>query len=259
MKRVFFIFSIGRSGSKFIAELLNKDKRGVVLHHPDPFDKHLIALSYSGEFSNVCNSFLEQRFNKLMKKYHDRLFYGEYNPYLRFSTDWLKKKFDPPMMHIVRDGRDFVRSVYIRYLFTPKEISMPLLPKNQEIISRNWFELDRFEQLCWYWKYTNDYLHDKINNYVKLEDLLTDYNHFRNKLTNPLEIEIPFNVWKRFVTRPINTSKGYMLKRTVKRLFFPWRKNISINPIEHWSKWDDSKSEKFWSICGETMNKFNYR
>ncbi len=256
--RMFFLMSIGRSGSKFLANLLNTDQRGVVLHLPNHFDKHLISMQYSGSMNNVSSLYLKKRFKELLDQYCNKIFYGEVNSYLRFSIDWLKENYNPQFIHIVRDGRDFVRSVYMRKVFTQDEYSMPLFPKDSDSFSTKWFSLSRFEQLCWYWKFTNEYLANKINNYVKFENLISDYTEFQTKVAKPLLINIDKTTWLNHYLVPLNSSRRILFNKKMKNIFMPWTKKRVLHTIPQWKDWDINMTNTFWNICEDTMNHFGY-
>lgn len=97
----------------------------------------------------------------------------------------------------------------------------------------------RFEKLCWYWKEENRLLREKIQNCVRLEDILTDYDYFKTKLLNPLELEISKDLWEERTKIKEN--------HTIEHRF------------PHWKRWEKTTWKSFKNICGAEMKKYGYK
>jgi len=257
--RIFFVMALGRSGTNFLAELLAQDRRGVVHHEPYPYDARLINLRHSGAFDEVLDQLMEQRFRKLLPAAGQAEFYGEINSYLRYEVDWLRRRFDPLMIHLVRDGRDFVRSAYIREVFTPYELDGPVLPRDDDPLAPRWGELSRFEKLCWYWDHTNRHLAERIERRVRFEDLIRDYDCLRREILEPSGVQVSRETWQQEIGRPRNTSRTFALRKRVKRWLGVQRQGPEIPPLPRWSELDEEQQARFWEICGETMERMGYR
>jgi len=254
----FFILALGRSGTNFLASLLNKDPNALVYHEPYIDDRKLIGLRYSGCFNKVVNNSLEKRFKNLLKKDTEFKIYGEVNSYLRYEIEWLRKKFNPIIIHLIRDGRDYLRSAYIRTVYTPKEIQLPIIPHDKDPYAEKWQDMTRFQKLCWYWMHTNEFLSKKIKNFVRFENLMIDYDYFNKKILKPTGLNISYECWKKEVKKPRNTSRRRTLRKKIKQNIFFWERAESIKPIPQWTEWDELKIEQFQEICGRTMKKFGY-
>jgi len=119
-KKLFFILSIGRSGTKWLANLLNKAPRALVVHEP-----FIEAIPHQEAFHDPKKA--EEYIMKFRKKEiylrvhnHDIDIYGEVNSFLRRHCEALKKAFpNAIILHLVRDGRDVVRSMYSRETMLP--------------------------------------------------------------------------------------------------------------------------------------------
>lgn len=257
--RMFFIMALGRSGTSFLSSMLSRDSRGRVLHEPYPLDPRLIVLRYAGGFDGVVDHLLEKRFQELLPDPQHCSFYGEVNSYLRYEVDWLRERFDPAMIHLVRDGRDFVRSAYIRGVYTPLEPSGPIVPKDGDPYSGRWPRMSRFERLCWYWMHTNDYLASRLDSFVRLEDLLDNYGIFREQVLEPTGVRLSEQLWRREIDRPKNTSRAFRLRSRLVGLLRGRERVPDLRPLPPWSKWDDDLTARFWEICGPTMQRFGYR
>jgi len=257
--RMFFIMALGRSGTNFLASLLDRDRRGRVHHEPYPLDPRLIVLRYAGGFDAVLNELLEERFRSLLPGEGAAEFYGEINSYLRYEVDWLRSRFDPALIHLVRDGRDFVRSAYIRGVYTPLEPDGPIVPKDSDPYAGKWPRMSRFQRLCWYWMHTNEFLASKIGSAVRFEDLLQDYALFKERILDPTGIRVSEDLWRREVERPRNTSKGFRLRSRLVGLLRGRKSVPDLRPLPPWPDWNDEMTGQFQSICGQTMHRFGYR
>lgn len=255
--KIFFILALGRSGTQFLASLLAKSPHAVVYHEPMPEDQIYFGLRYMGNFNKVLDRYLERRFQKLLPPKDSCEIYGEVNSYLRWEIDWLKNRFDPILIHLARDGRDFVRSAFIREVYTANDKNI-LVPKDDDLDAHRWDKWNRFQKLCWYWKHTNEFLSSKIQKTVQFEKIITDYSYFDDNILKPIGMDIPYDLWKREVKRPKNTSKKRILKRKIRGIVLGRGKNQCIKPIPHWTEWDIEKKEQFDGICSRTMKKFGY-
>ncbi len=255
--KIFFIMALGRSGTQFLASLLAKSPGALVYHEPMPEDRMYFGLRYAGNFNKVVDHYLENRFQKLLpRKGHYRV-YGEVNSYLRCEIDWLKKRFNPVLIHLVRDGRDFVRSAYTREVYTVKDKNI-VVPQDDDPYAGQWTQWNRFQKLCWYWKHTNEFLGSHIQKTVQFEKLIVDYSYFDLHILKPTGLDIPFDLWNREVKRPKNTSKRRILKQKIRGIVLPRGKNQRIKPIPHWTEWNQTQLQQFNEICAETMRTFGY-
>jgi hypothetical protein len=254
--RYFFILALGRSGTNFLARLLDHDRRGTVRHETYPLDPRLIVLRRVGSYSQSLDHLLDVRFKDRVPAEGE--FYGEVNSYLRYEADWLRKRFDPVLIHLVRDGRAFVRSANIRGVYTPYEMDGPILPRDDDPYASQWAGMNRFERLCWYWMHTNEHLAAGVERCVRLEDLLADYEVLRREVLEPTGLRIDEATWRREVDRPKNTSRIYKLRLAAARLRRGRRSVPTFEPLPHWSQWDESMTRRFEEICGPTMRRLGY-
>ena len=172
--KLFFIISLGRSGSKFLADLLDCAPCSLVYHEPYTDDKMFFGLRYYYSADIVMNNYLEERFKKLLPANDYITHYGEVNSYLRYEIDWLKKRFNPTLIHMIRDGRDFVRSALKRDTYTAFDKQVQIVPRDGDTYSVKWYAMDRFQKLSWYWMHSNEYISSKVDRFVRFEQ----YFHF---------------------------------------------------------------------------------
>jgi hypothetical protein len=256
--RLFFILALGRSGTNFLSRLLAHDARATVHHEPYALDSRLMMLRHAGGFEQALDDLLEQRFRTLLPADGETQVYGEVNSYLRYEADWLRRRFDPTLIHLVRDGRAFVRSAHPRGVYTKHELDGPILPRDDDPWAERWPEMSRFQRLCWYWADTNEHLGSTIESHVRLEDLLQDYSIFKRDVVQPTGLEVPQSAWRAEIDHPRNTSRSYRLRLAVRRLVRGGERLPGFEPLAHWSAWSETQTRQFWEICGPTMRRFGY-
>lgn len=239
-KNLFFILSIGRSGTKFLANLLSKAPRALVVH--EPFIEsipHQEAFHDPDRAMRYIEGFRKREIYVRVRKF-DVDTYGEVNSFLRRHCLALKKVFPrAKLLHLVRDGRDVVRSMYSRETMMAGAYDTRMIYPRSGAWRDKWSSMNRFERLCWYWMVENRYLRECIGRTVQFERILSSYEYFRENVLEPLGLKVSREVWKRAVDRPKNVTEVYRLP--------------------HWSKWSDEMKSAFERICGEEMEKCGYK
>ncbi|MDH3627644.1 MAG: sulfotransferase [Acidobacteriota bacterium] len=256
--RFFFIVAMGRSGTHFLSALLQSDPRAVVHHEPSAWDPRLHMLRNVSPDNRALDDALEERFRPLLAAAGDVPIYGETNSLLRFQIDWLRRRFDPTFIHLVRDGRAYVRSVWTRPAYTSYELEGPIVPGNDDPFAERWSSMDRFQRLCWSWRHTNEFIESRVDRPVRFEDLLKDYEVFRTQVLQPTGVEVGQATWEREVKRPSNTSRQYRVKNRLRRWIRGNAIMPEIAPLPPWSDWSSQRKEQFQEICGAMMERYGY-
>ncbi|MEM9024450.1 MAG: hypothetical protein AAGB22_11945, partial [Bacteroidota bacterium] len=174
------------------------------------------------------------------------------------ESDWLRQRFDPVLIYLARDGRDFVRSAYTRKVYTEQDLQQPLVPRDGDPAAARWDSWSRFEQLCWYWNHTNAYFLERGFAVHQVEPCWKNYAYFKQVISDPIGIAVPEAEWKTHVERPVNTSRQRQRKQWVKQLVGRGGDAPQIAPIPHWTDWSKEQHRMFHDICGETMSKLGY-
>jgi len=163
---------------------------------------------------------------------------------------------DHRTIYIVRDGRDWVRSmmnwgeVYgkrgIRKLFAHK---WPAAKDIKDEYADQWDGLSRFEQLCWAWSRLNEYAFNTIPDsqharIFKFEDIfLTENKHqYFNDLVS-FAGSIPG-----IMSGSLRSTDGWLGQKI----------HQSSNKFPGWEQWTKEQKQKFEEICGRQMEKFGY-
>jgi hypothetical protein len=235
----FFILSIGRSGTNFFADLLNKTVDTYIVHEPVRSDHRAYQEAYHSEKKGLkyIATFRKKEIYLRARRKNIKT-YGEVNSILRRHYLALLENFpEAQFFHLIRDGKDVVRSMMSRKTMTPEDRNTKMIyPLDGDPWKSLWPEMTRFQKCCWYWQKENDYLNAHIKNIVKFEDLLLDYKYFAENLLKPLNLEIPIEIWEKEKNLPRNITPNYKLP--------------------HWKEWDEELKSSFREICGKVM-KYN--
>ena len=110
-KKIFFILSIGRSGTNFFANLLDKALKTYIVHEPVGSDHRAYQEAYHSEekaFKYIAKFRKKEIYLRTKKKNFNT--YGEVNSILRRHNFALKNSFPKAhFFHLIRDGRDVVQ------------------------------------------------------------------------------------------------------------------------------------------------------
>jgi len=240
-KKIFFILATGRSGTKFLSLLLNKSPGAYIVHEPVRWDFR----AYKAAFYDDKKAYKYiQEFRK--KEIYDRArkreinIYGEVNSVLRRHCNALKKSFpNAKIFHLIRDGRDVVRSSMSRGTMTDNHPSTKKIhPTQKSPWKDKWNNMTQFEKICWYWDVENRYLNKNIKKTLQFEKLISSYKYFKEHLLDPLELKISKETWQKEVNSPKNITNKYT--------------------TPHWTEWEKGKMDVFNEICGDTMRVNGY-
>jgi hypothetical protein len=240
-RRTFFFLSTGRTGTRWLSGLLNRDPDALVVHEPVPvetlehkraFDDPEHARRYIGDF----------RLREIYLRTHQEQVshYGEVNGCLRRHAVALQE-FLPQatLIHIVRDGRDLVRSLVARQTYDGKHpVYHDFRPPVTDAVSARWDELSLFERSCYGWKVENAFMRQHVPLRVRFEDMLVSYDLFKAGVLDPIGLQISEADWAESVQRPENATESHTL--------------------DDWSSWSEAETQTFWELCGEEMQHYGY-
>jgi len=128
--------------------------------------------------------------------------YGEINPFLRRHCKTLKELMPQArIFHLIRNGKDVLRSLMSRELFAFNDpMAQYIHPSTGDPYNNLWGEMTRFEKLCWMWSADNRMMREHLKHTIKFELLLNDYDYFKTKIIDFLEISIDVDTWNKCVT-----------------------------------------------------------
>lgn len=189
----------------------------------------------------------------IQAKTHNKDFYIESNPGLWGIVTVLNKVLpNSNFIHIIRDGKTWVRSAMNRSAFTTKDpftnVRLRATDFPNDKYSKVWNELSRFEKICWMWNKKNSILKESVNENnniitIKFEDLFNkgNYETHLRKLLKFFDIPINddiINLYSDMLNIKINKNN-----------------DNSFPQYEFWSSWE---KQRFKEICGNIMDYYNY-
>ncbi len=240
-KKIFFGLGVIRSGTTFLSHFLNETINNAEVKHeaiPEDFWAYAKAFNNNKEALKYVNFRYYEIYCRMHKKQIE--VYGEINPFLRRHVLPLKDVFYFALFfHIVRDGRDVVRSIMSKSNLSKKDpIQKFILPSAKDKWQKKWSSMSRFEKVCWWWQAENKYLRENIGHIVQFEKLIRDYDYFQKNILDYLDLKIPKEKWQEYINQITNRTKKFS---------FP-----------HWTNWTKKQMNVFNKICGEEMLKCGY-
>lgn len=209
-------------------------------------------------FHRVVEQMLQARFADMAERSAGAAVHVEANSYLRYEARWLRDHLDARLVHVVRDGRTYVRSAYVRDVYTSADQQLPIVPRDDDPDAVRWSTWGRFEKICWYWNHSNAMLADGVSPCVKMEALFSDYAVLQERVLETFGVKVSEADWRRLVTRPVNSRKRYVVRRQIRRLLHRGPARGPMQPLDPYETWPDHQKETFWSICGNTMKRLGY-
>ncbi len=244
-----FVTGMGRSGTTFLAHLL-KNIQTADVEHEYIGNQEYWLLSWYLPGDVYATPYLERSKEVIEKNFRNEYFV-DINGYLRNSVLELRKVFKPEIVfHLVRDGRDAVRSIYTRR----SDKNIHRIPKNRAEVER-WLDGDKFEQICWNWASTIKKIISEDTKLIQFERLVGDYAYFEEQLLTPFGFILPHAKWKSFVSNRINRTRSKMYRFIYAKLKGKEFVSDELPPYEQWS---DKYKDIFREICGHAMEKAGY-
>jgi hypothetical protein len=240
--KVFFILAHGRSGTNFLANLLGQSQEAYVFHEPvlEDFSAYLKAFHDPESAGNYMRGFRKTEIYLRMRHVPTGV-YGEVNGMLRRHAAAIQIAFPAvTLIHLVRDGRDVVRSTMSRKLVPIRNLYfMGIYPRKMDPWRARWKDMDRFSRVCWLWQEENALLRKEINKTVQFEKILSDYEYFYSEILEPCQIFLDKKVWEAAVASPRNITSSFEMPK--------------------WKDWTPEQQKTFREICGDEMEKCGYR
>lgn len=240
-KTIFFMLGVGRSGTNYFSNFLSQADNAIVYHEPikEDFTAFVEAHKFPESASEYINGFRKKHIYEITSKI-DVQIYGETNSALRYHAAALKQAIpEAKYLHLIRDGRDVVRSIMARKHYTnSKQGHHELMPKEDDPLYSKWGTLSRFEKICWLWADGNRQLRQDISQTLYFEKLINDYDYFHKNIVEDIGIDIDQALWHKNTNTPQNVTKSFSMPR--------------------WQDWDKSLIASFDKICGEEMEIHGY-
>ena len=250
----YFIISTGRTGTKFLAKFFNEIGKSIAVHEPNP-DFLKLAINYAQKKVNKEKT--KEKLDLYRRPLARKIKRSPFNTYIE-SNNRLFSLIEPltdvfenfKIIHIVRDGRDYVRSGMSRDWYTPNDDELRLKSSMfpDDPYFNVWNKMNRFEKICWRWQKKDNFIY---------EDLKTVENSIRIKFRDIFNSKDHNGLFK--IADYIGISKT----ETSKMIDEMINKKVNNNKqyeIPRWPEWSKNKRKKFNQIAGKHMNKyFDYK
>lgn len=225
-----------------MADLLNKASNAYVFHEPvlEDFFAHARAHHDLTNAERYIQGFRKEEIFTRMRSIPSGT-YGEVNSAIRCHASAIKNIFpNVTLIHLVRDGRDVIRSSIGRRTMTIRNpFSLSIKPDASDPWLPQWQNMDRFARICWFWQEENRRLRSVIGKTVQFEKILSSYEYFSREILEPCQIHIDEKTWKDAISKPQNISKGFSMPK--------------------WDEWTPAQKKIFIDICGQEMANCGYQ
>lgn len=247
-----FIVSTGRTGTQFLARFFNSFSDVYANHEPKP---DFLGLSINYVRGDVTKEYAVKAiecgrrpmFRRIKRK--GVAIYIESNNRFFSLLKPLQEVFDDfRLIHIIRDGRDYVRSGMSRSWYTDND---PYKGKRMEATyfeddeyRDQWSDMTRFEKIAWRWQKKNNFIFRATKDMknvltLKFEEIFQtkDYEGIR-KIAEYIGLpkeEVEQKIEK-MMSKKINATKEYK--------------------IPEWTEWGQDLMKKFDRIAGALMRNY---
>jgi hypothetical protein len=176
-----FVLSTGRTGSKFIVELLSLSPAVSAFHEPRPTLQYFsnFAFHHQNEVQTLNKMIDAARMEMILEIYINGKIFVESNQCLTFFAVALAGLFkSAKFVHLIRHPGNFVSSAARKGWY--KNNSIWESGRVKLANERRWGDMDQVERLGWLWNFTNLFIRDFFSTLpagrtmtCRLEDLLS--------------------------------------------------------------------------------------
>lgn len=210
-RRLFLVTSTGRTGTTWLATLLNRIDDCHVVHEPLPVEQcaHVQALQEPDSARDYVAGFrLREIAWRLQNDFCGT--YGEVNGALRRHIKPLREILPHArIIHLVRNPRDVLRSMLNRAALTASDKVYCKLEHPANIERAEWLGMDQFAKLCWLWSADNAYLRMHADGRAYFEDITRDFGSFLEQILEPLGLQCAEAIW----TEHLRLGRNATVKR----------------------------------------------
>ncbi|MEL7447565.1 MAG: hypothetical protein AAFN78_00055 [Pseudomonadota bacterium] len=233
-RRLFLITSTGRTGTTWLATLLNTIDGVRATHEPVPAEQaaHAAALADPASAAPYVETF---RMREIAWRLQDdrNAIYGEVNGALRRHLEALRASLPQlTVLHIVRHPRNVVASMLNRDALTPNDRIYRELAFPAAIDAARWQAMSRVERLCWLWSADNAYMRRHASGLAVFEDITQSYGSLREQVLDPLGLSLDEAVFDAHRNRGRNETRR-------------------ATRVEH--EWSDAEEAAYDEYCGAEL------
>ncbi len=236
-----FLLSTGRSGTTFLADFFGSFGQVVSRNEQSP------AFKRRGiELVSRPTNFYEKQYFKWSRRLDTVLsgsdWFVETNCRLFGASHLIESVFPEALrFHLIRDGRDVVRSWVNKGRYTRADTATRFTPHDVpgDPYRNRWKQLNSIQRNAWSWSMRNRIIADSNPD---------DLYYFEGIFKKPHE-----EIFRMLETLGLDYKEEDIQEKLQKKIF-PTR-NDFLPPFPDWR--DDWK-QQFWEIAGEVMEEFGY-
>ena len=237
----FLITSTGRTGTRWLATLLNLAPGACVAHEPVP-NEHRTHAGLLTDPESPHRYLYTFRLRDMAQRCReaDARIYGEVNSVLRFHLAALRQLLPTiRIIHLVRDGRDVVRSIINRQQTRAWDNPLHrLTPPPVDAYARRWHALTPLERTCWGWQFENALIASQADATVRIEDINASHTCLQTQILDPLGLTLQPADWVAHARQPQNSTRTWQ--------------------VAAWEQWPESDRRVFRTICTAAMQRYGY-
>lgn len=250
MTKIVLITGMGRSGTKSLGTLL-KHADKVDSGHERVGDRAFTIHNWYMGNDSYPRAYLKQSYESLVQNVATGDSLVDVNGHLRHSTDSFQKEFpQATVLHLVRDPRSVVPSVYLRRSDTAAQV----IPKT-ETESLWWLGADKFDQICWNWANTTQRLLDRGFPVIQFERTLSDFEYLQAHVCDPIGTTIAKSNWQAHVAKKVNRTRGKLYRFVYAKLS---GRQFNTEELRKFSEWPKANRDCLISICGDIAEQVGY-
>ena len=252
------VVSTGRTGTRFIAGLLNQLCPSVEAHHTTPWSTLINVLGNLHLAKLLSESMLLRIWRQLKGRefaMSERSLFVDSNNHLYVFAAYARRIYPhTKVIHVIRDPRTYVRSHLNWARERPKSfVANYLLPFWQpngyllgEFSVAQWLALDSFERFCWIWDFKNRYLAGL--SHTDLPYLLI---RFEDLTDGPLR-EKTLDKLGEFMGVSLGTESEMLDLPSIAR------NDTSSRRFPAWQQWSETRCTQLHRLCGDQMSQYGY-
>lgn len=228
-RRLFLVTSTGRTGTTWLATLLNRIRDCHVVHEPVPIEQyaHVQALNNPDAARDYLIDFRVREMAWRLQ--HDSCnVYGEVNGALRRHIEALREVLPRArIIHLVRNPRDVIISMLNRLALTADDKVYSRLDHPVAIKREEWLSMDHFAKLCWLWASDNAYLRMHSDGLAYFEEITVDFASLREQILEPLGLTLDETIWREHQ----QVGRNSTLKRDVRNCDWTKQQEVTFEKI----------------------------
>ena len=248
-----YIISTGRTGTKFMADFLNRFPEVYAIHEPKPY-----FLSLGIEFCQGRPSFnkavkvIESKRRALIKdarRRRARMLVESNNRLFSLIPVLRELQRGCKIIHIARDGRDYVRSGMSRgwYSKTDKSPRLKACDFLEDSHRNHWNAMTRFEKISWQWQKKDGYIFQQVRYdpnaiTIKFEDIFKD-KHFTGLMCIAGHLGLDRHRAKILARSMVSQGRFKTKKYTIPK----------------WQQWNQELVDQFKAISGGHFKNYGYK